>query len=158
MAFFWPSCGSRAPGQPHLCWQSFINRGLQKWKLFLPPGGALTGALLSEKQWGALLVGRSSLGRCLCSFLGPKVFLVPSPHASCAAGSCEMEVRREGGFNHSWEVPVNPSGKFSSWFLQLQVFKQPVKEVFQGNVTEGSAGMSSHCSLCGLCLSSASMQ
>ena len=60
-----------------------------------------------------------------------------------------------GGFYHSREVPVNPSGRFfSSWFLQLEVFNQPSKEVFQGNVTKERAGLSSDCSLCGLCLSS----
>lgn len=52
-------------------------------------------------------------------------------------------------------VPVSPSGMFSSWFLQVQVFNQPSKEVFQGSFSKGSAGFSSDCSLCGLCLSSA---
>ena len=62
----------------------------------------------------------------------------------------------EGGwFSHSRGVPVNSSGIFSSWFLQLQVFNQPSKEVLQGNLTKASAGFSSDCSLCVLCLSSA---
>ena len=52
-------------------------------------------------------------------------------------------------------VPVSPSGMFSSWFLQVQVFNQPSKEVFQGSFSKESAGFSSDCSLCGLCLSSA---
>ena len=58
-------------------------------------------------------------------------------------------------FYQSCEVPASPSGTFSSWFLQLQVFNQRSKEVFQGNLTKESAGFTSDCSVCVLCLSSA---
>ena len=90
--------------------------------------GALTGALLSEKQWGALLVGRSSLGRCLCSSLGPKVFLVPSPHASCAAGSCEMEVRREGGFTTAGKFQSTRQGSFLPGSCSYRFSNKPAKK------------------------------
>ena len=38
--------------------------------------------------------------------------------------------------------------------MQLQVFKQASKEVFQRYCPKESAGFSSDCSLCGLCLAS----